>query len=116
MFLNFKFFPRIAAIAATTFLILSTLTGCATQVTLLKGPFPEKNPEDVKVLLKDNKDICEAEEIALIRTPQKWNQNIAIDAAKEAAAQIGADYIRIKVFYNTYNDASVVANAYKCNN
>ncbi|MBQ8677611.1 MAG: hypothetical protein IJ529_04005 [Alphaproteobacteria bacterium] len=96
------------------YLTLLFLCGCATQVTLLKEPYPAKNPNDVKVVIGSSKKICEAEEIALIRTPEKWNQTIAIAAAKEKAAEIGADYIDATVFYNNFNDASVVANAYKC--
>lgn len=90
------------------------VSGCATHATMAGKAYPPVLPEQVKVLAKD-KPQCKYEELAFISTPLKWNQNVAISAAQEKAAEIGADYIVIEtVRLNKYNDASVSAVAYKC--
>ena len=70
----------------------------------------------VKILFEDAPK-CEYEELAFITTRLRWNQNAAVEDARESAASIGSDYISIKnVKINAYNDASVSAIAYKCGN
>lgn len=91
-----------------------TVSGCATNVTLTGKAHAPVTPSQVKILFKE-KPKCNYEELGFISTPQKWNQNIAIEAAREKAAEIGADYLVIEtVHHNMYNDASVSAMAYKC--
>ena len=90
------------------------LCGCMTNVTMTGKAYPPLTPLQVKVLFYE-KPKCKFEELGFISTPTKWNQNVAIDAAREKAAQIGADYLVINtVHQNIYNDASVSAMAYKC--
>jgi len=72
------------------------------------------DPLDVKILFKEKPD-CNYEELAFIGSPLMWNQNAAVESAREEAAEIGADYIMIQsVNVNAFNDASVSAVAYKC--
>ncbi|MCW8828915.1 MAG: hypothetical protein OQK94_07665 [Gammaproteobacteria bacterium] len=97
-------------------LVLSVLmiAGCATHVTMTGKAYPPVDPLNVKVLFKE-KPQCDYEELGFIGTPLKWNQNAAIEAAREKAAEIGADYIVIETIHtNMYNDASASAVAYKC--
>ncbi len=90
------------------------LTGCATSVTMTGKGYPAVKPEQVKVLFKD-KPKCAFEELGFISTPLTWNQNVAIEKAREKAAEFGADYIVIEsIQKNAYNDASASAIAYKC--
>ncbi|TWI73221.1 hypothetical protein LZ24_01309 [Desulfobotulus alkaliphilus] len=90
------------------------ITGCATTATMTGRAYPAVNPLHVKVLFEE-KPSCEYEELAFIGTPLLWNQNIAVQQAREKAAEIGADYVVIKrVHVNAFNDASVSAIAYKC--
>lgn len=101
---------RIALIASAIVLV----SGCATNVTMTGKAHPPVSPTQVKILFKE-KPKCNYEELGFISTPQKWNQNIAIEAAREKAAEIGADYLVIEtVHQNMYNDVSVSAMAYKC--
>lgn len=89
------------------------LSGC-TSVTMTGKQYPAVPPTHVKILFKD-KPGCNYEELGFISTPAKWNQNRAIEAAREKAAEIGADYLVIEtVQVNMYNDAMVSAMAYKC--
>lgn len=76
--------------------------------------YPPVTPIEVKILFKE-KPKCNYEELGFISTPLSWDQNSAINLAREKAAEIGADYINIEsVHKNMYNDASVSAIAYKC--
>lgn len=94
--------------------VVTSLAGCATNVTMTGKAHPPVTPSQVKILFKE-KPKCNYEELGFISTPQKWNQNIAIEAAREKAAEIGADYLVVEtVHQNMYNDASVSAMAYKC--
>ncbi len=91
-----------------------SLVGCATNITMTGKAYSPVTPSQVKILFKD-KPNCKYEELGFISTPQKWNQNVAIEAAREKAAEIGADYLVVEtVHQNMYNDASVSAMAYKC--
>lgn len=88
--------------------------GCATNVTMTGKSYPPVPVTDVKVLFTD-KPKCDYEELGFIGTPAKWNQNAAVQAAREKAAEIGADYLVIQnVSVNMYNDAMVSGMAYKC--
>lgn len=90
------------------------LGGCATNITMTGKAYSPVTPTQVKILFKD-KPNCNYEELGFISTPLKWNQNAAIEAAREKAAAIGADYLVVEtVTQNIYNDASVSAMAYKC--
>lgn len=101
---------RIAVLSIT----ILTASGCATNVSMTGKAHPPVTPSQVKILFKE-KPKCNYEELGFISTPQKWNQNIAIEAAREKAAEIGADYLVVEtVHHNMYNDASVSAMAYKC--
>ncbi len=92
----------------------AVLSGCATNATMTGRAYPAVDPLKVKILFKEKPD-CEYEELAFIGTPLAWNQNVAIQKARDKAAEIGADYIVIEtVNVNMYNDASVSAMAYKC--
>jgi type IV pilus biogenesis protein CpaD/CtpE len=100
--------------AALLILSIASLAGCATNVTMTGKAHPPVAPTQVKILFKE-KPKCNFEELGFISTPQKWNQNIAIESAREKAANIGADYLVIEMVHqNIYNDASVSAMAYKC--
>lgn len=99
--------------ALLTMFIVS-LGGCATNVTMTGKAHSPVSPSQVKILFKE-KPKCNYEELGFISTPQKRNQNVAIEAAREKAAEIGADYLMIEtVHQNAFNDASVSAMAYKC--
>ena len=88
--------------------------GCATNVTLTGQAYPPTDPLNVKILFKEKPD-CNYQELGFIGTPMLWNQNQAVEAAREKAAEIGADYLLIQaVNVNTYNDAQVSGIAYKC--
>lgn len=90
------------------------LSGCATSITMTGKAYSPVSPSQVKVLFKD-KPKCDYEELGFISTPAKWNQNVAIEAAREKAAGIGADYLVVEtVMVNEFNDAKVSAMAYKC--
>ncbi len=96
------------------FFVIIGLVGCATSVTMTGKAYPPVPPMHVKILFKE-KPKCNYEELGYISTPLKWNQNKAIEAAREKAAVIGADYLVVEtVQTNIYNDASVSAMAYKC--
>lgn len=100
----------------TTLLVIAitALVGCATNITMTGKAYPPVKPSEVKILFKERPK-CTYEELGFISTPQKWNQNYAIEAARVKAAEIGADYLVIETVYqNMYNDASVSAMAYKC--
>lgn len=100
--------------AALLIMSIVSLGGCATNVTMTGKAHSPVAPSQVKILFKE-KPKCNYEELGFISTPQKWNQNIAIEAAREKAAEIGADYLVVEtVHQNMYNDASVSAMAYKC--
>ncbi len=94
--------------------VIASLAGCATNVTMTGKAHPPVPPTHVKILFKE-KPKCDYEELGFISTPAKWNQNIAIESAREKAAEIGADYLVVEtVLTNMYNDAVVSAMAYKC--
>ena len=94
--------------------IAALISGCVTNVTMTGKSYPAVDPLQVKVLFKE-KPKCEYEELAFIGTPLSWNQNRAVDKARNNAAEIGADYIMIEaVHINMFNEASVSAVAYKC--
>lgn len=94
--------------------ILALISGCASHTTMTGRAYPPVQPEQVKILFKE-KPKCKYEELGFISTPLKWNQNVAITAAREKAAEIGADYVMVEtVHVNAFNDASVSAIAYKC--
>ena len=100
----------------TTLFVIAivSLAGCATNVTMTGKAYPAVPSTHVKILFKE-KPKCNYEELGFISTPAKWNQNIAIEAAREKAAEIGADYLVVEtVLTNMYNDAVVSAMAYKC--
>lgn len=100
--------------AALLMVVIASLSGCATNVTMTGKQYPSVPPTHVKILFKE-KPQCKYEELGFISTPPKWNQNFAIEAAREKAAEIGADYLVIQtVQTNMYNDAVVSAMAYKC--
>ncbi len=95
--------------------LISTLllTACATQTTILKS-YPATTPNEITVSFDKNPS-CKYEELAFINTSFWWNTSMAVDKAKENAASIGADYIKItNVTTNSDNDAKVGAIAYKC--
>ena len=93
---------------------LVLLSGCATNTTMTGKAYAPVDPLDVKILFKEKPD-CNYEELAFIGSPLMWNQNAAVESAREEAAEIGADYIMIQsVNVNAFNDASVSAVAYKC--
>ena len=99
-------------------LLLIVFLSACTQVTLLDGSYPPVSKDHVKVIV-DNDDIswaphCNAVQIAQIRTKLCWNQSIALNEARDKAAEIGADYIKAYFSFNQYNDAMVTATAYKC--
>lgn len=95
-------------------MFIASLGGCATNVTMTGKAHSPVSPSQVKILFKE-KPKCNYEELGFISTPQKRNQNVAIEAAREKAAEIGADYLMIEtVHQNAFNDASVSAMAYKC--
>lgn len=94
--------------------VVLALTACATNVTMTGKQYPAVAPSDVKILFRDRPS-CRYEELGFISTPPMWNQNMAIESAREKAAAIGADYLLIEnVSKNHYNDATVSAMAYKC--
>lgn len=91
-----------------------TVAGCATSVTMTGKRYAPVQAHQVKILFKDRPK-CYYEELGFISTPLSWNQNVAIEKARNKAAEIGADYIVIEaVQTNMYNDSSVSAIAYKC--
>ncbi len=93
---------------------LILLAACATKITMTGKQYPAVDPLEVKILFKE-KPACEYQELGFIATPLSWDQNAAIDKARNKAASIGADYINVNsVHVNVYNDASVSAIAYKC--
>lgn len=95
-------------------LVVTLISGCASHTTLTGKAYPSVQPDQVKILFKE-KPKCKYEELGFISTPLKWNQNVAITAAREKAAEIGADYVMVEtVHVNAFNDASVSAIAYKC--
>jgi len=90
------------------------LSGCATSMTMTGNAYDAVDPMKVKILFKD-KPKCSYEELGFINTPLAWNQNAAVELAREKAATVGADYIVIETVHtNNYNDCSVSAMAYKC--
>lgn len=98
----------------TLLLAVVCLGGCATNVTMTGKAYPPVSRDQVKILFHD-KPKCSYEELAFISTPLMWNQNAAMKAAREKAAEVGADYLVIStVNKNGYNDASVSGIAYKC--
>lgn len=92
------------------------LSGCSAKVTMTGEASPPVEPLNVKILF-EREPSCNFDEIAFISTPFMWDQNSAVNSAREKAAEIGADYINIKaVKVNPYNDAAVSAIAYTCGN
>ncbi len=95
-------------------LTIFVVVGCATNVTMTGKEYPSVAPLAVKILFKE-KPKCRYEELGFISTPLSWNQNVAIEKARKKAAGIGADYLMIETVHtNQYNDVSVSAIAYKC--
>ena len=93
---------------------ITLLAGCVSHVTMTGKAYQKVDPLDVKILFKE-KPKCDYEELGFISTPLEWNQNVAVDSAREQAAKIGADYMMIEtVNTNAFNDVSVSAVAYKC--
>jgi hypothetical protein len=91
------------------------VAGCATKVTVTGKKYPPISIDEVKVFasIKPN---CNLEEIGLVVTNLKWNQEKAVEEAKAKAAELGANYIQISdVKRNIYNDAAVTAVAFRCN-
>ena len=88
---RFLQWARAGLFAAIWLMSIVSLSGCATNVTMTEKAHSPVAPSQVKILFKE-KPKCNYEELAFISTPQKWNQNIAIEAAREKAAEIGADY------------------------
>ncbi|HRK77761.1 MAG TPA: hypothetical protein PLQ95_04410 [Thiobacillus sp.] len=94
--------------------LVGAVAGCATNVTMTGKAYPPVPVTNVKVLFTD-KPKCDYEELGFIGTPAMWNQNAAVQSAREKAAEIGADYLLIQnVSVNMYNDAMVSGMAYKC--
>lgn len=94
--------------------LVAFLSGCATKVTKTGPAYPPTNPEDIKVFAAQ-KPNCKLEELGLIVTNLKWNQEHAVTDAKEKAAEIGAHFIKLTdVKRNIYNDAAVQAVAFRC--
>lgn len=90
------------------------LSGCATNLTMTGKAYPSVQPTHVKILFKDRPK-CSYEELGFVSTPPMWNQNTAIQAAREKAAEVGADYFVVEtVHLNDFNDAKVSGMAYKC--
>ena len=98
-----------------TFVLFLFLAGC-TQVTRLDYTnYPKVSPDDIDVVYKDPTKCEKIKEIAIIITPRCWNMNFAIEKAKDAAADLGADGIIIRSYnHNEFNDVAVDASAYKC--
>lgn len=75
---------------------------------------PPTNPEDIKIFAAQ-KPNCILEELGLIVTNVKWNQERAVTDAKEKAAEIGEHFIQLTdVKRNSFNDAAVQAVAFRC--
>lgn len=98
-------------------IILATavlLSGCATQMTMTGKAYDPVDPLSVKILF-NSKPNCIFEELGFITTPLAWNQNRAVQLAREKAAEVGADYITIQAVHTAqFNDTSISAMAYKC--
>ncbi len=99
------------------FLVSSVvLVGCGTKVTLTGKAYPPTTPSEIKIFALQEPD-CKLEELGLIVTNVKNNQDAAIEDAKEKASQIGATYMKItEVKRNVFNDAAVTAVALRCRN
>ncbi len=98
----------------TLLVSIALLSGCTTTVTMTGKAYPPVEPSHVKLVFSE-KPACQTEEIAFISTPLEWSQNVAMNAAREKAARVGADYLVIEsVVKNGFNDASVSGLAYKC--
>lgn len=99
------------------FAIFFLICGC-TSVTVLKPGYPKNNPDQVKIILDNNRNTilpdCKAEQIGHISTAWKWSGNSAIETAKEKAAQMGGDYIKGKLHINNVNDGLVEGIVYRC--
>lgn len=90
------------------------IAGCATKVTITGNSYPPTEPETIKVFAQERPD-CSLEELGLIVTNLKWNQERAIKDAKLRASELGATHIQItEVERNIYNDAAVTAVAFRC--
>lgn len=97
-------------------ILVALISGCATKVTITGKAYPPTEPENIKVFAQE-KPACALEELGLIVTNLKWNQEIAINDAKSKASELGATYIQItEVERNIYNDAAVTAVAFRCRN
>jgi hypothetical protein len=91
------------------------IAGCATKVMVTGKKYPPISIDEVKIFAQI-KPKCDLEEIGLIVTSLKWNQEVAIEDAKAKAAELGANYIQISdVARNAVNDAAVTATAFRCN-
>jgi hypothetical protein len=90
------------------------LSACATKVTMVGPSYPPTDPSTVKVFATQKPD-CNLEELGVIVTNLKWNQEKAVEDAKINAAKIGATHIQIgNITRNMYNDAAVSAVAFRC--
>lgn len=97
---------------ALPFLLL--LTACATKVTSTGPTYPPTDPSTIKVFAVQKPD-CNLEELGVVVTNLKWNQEKAVEDAKLNASKIGATYIQISdIKRNIYNDAAVTVVAFRC--
>jgi len=96
-------------------ILMVGLSGCATKVTRLGNNVYPATSESSIIVFAGQKPTCELEEIGLVVTPLKWNQEKAVEDARTKAAEIGATHIQVtSVKRNIYNDAAVNATAYRC--
>lgn len=83
------------------------VSACATKVTMTGPSYPPTDPATIKVFATQKPD-CNLEELGLVVTNLKWNQEKAVEDAKVNAAKIGATHMQIgNVTRNGFNDAAV---------
>ncbi len=97
--------------------ILSVIVfnACSATTTKLNSFQNKTNPTEIIVSIKE-KPKCDFTELAIIKTGNNWNLDLALNEAKEAAANTGATHFTADkiIVQDQSNYTSVIGTAYFC--